>query len=92
MTKQQKRRKPSTVSRDKAAMWPTVAQAPGTEQRWSATHTWEQPDWTIDDLVEVDLLVHAARQQLVDERDGGHSAHRLVERLAGIGVRRAPRL
>ena len=51
MTKQQKRRKPSTVSRDKAAMWPTVAQTPGTEQRWSATHTWEQPDWTIDDLV-----------------------------------------
>ncbi|MGW9264575.1 glucosyl-3-phosphoglycerate synthase [Gordonia terrae] len=52
MTKQ-KRRTPSTViSRDKAAMWPTVAQAPGTEQRWSSTHTWEQPDWTIDELVE----------------------------------------
>ncbi|MBD0859738.1 glucosyl-3-phosphoglycerate synthase [Gordonia sp. zg691] len=52
MTKQQKRRKPSTVnSRDKAAVWPTAAQVPGTRQRWTATHTWEQPEWTVDELV-----------------------------------------
>ncbi len=32
-------------------MWPTPADTMGAKQRWSATNTWEQPDWTIDELV-----------------------------------------
>lgn len=32
-------------------MWPTRADTMGAKQRWSATNTWEQPDWTIDELV-----------------------------------------
>ncbi|WP_168700690.1 glucosyl-3-phosphoglycerate synthase [Gordonia paraffinivorans] len=51
MTKQQKRCTPTVISRDKAAVWPTPAEASGSKQLWSATHTWEKPDWTIDELV-----------------------------------------
>ncbi|MDY6807558.1 glucosyl-3-phosphoglycerate synthase [Gordonia sp. HNM0687] len=38
-------------NRDKTTMWPTPADTMGAKQRWSATNTWEQPDWTIDELV-----------------------------------------
>lgn len=38
-------------NRNKTAIWPTPADTLGTKQRWAATNTWEQPDWTIDELV-----------------------------------------
>ncbi|ATD71657.1 MULTISPECIES: glucosyl-3-phosphoglycerate synthase [Gordonia] len=48
MTKQ-KRRNP--ISRDKATVWPTPAESLADERQWSTTHTWEQPKWTIEELV-----------------------------------------
>ncbi|AZG48758.1 glucosyl-3-phosphoglycerate synthase [Gordonia insulae] len=48
----QARRKASvTNNRTKTTIWPTPADTLGAKQRWSATNTWEQPDWTIDELV-----------------------------------------
>ncbi|MGW0036532.1 glucosyl-3-phosphoglycerate synthase [Gordonia sp. NPDC003376] len=45
-------RKPSAANnRDKASMWPTSADTSGNRGTWSTTHTWEQPDWTVDELV-----------------------------------------
>ncbi|GAB21083.1 glucosyl-3-phosphoglycerate synthase [Gordonia polyisoprenivorans NBRC 16320 = JCM 10675] len=40
----------ASTGRDKAAMWPAPADT-ADRGSWSTTHTWEQPDWTIDDLV-----------------------------------------
>ncbi|MEE4024823.1 glucosyl-3-phosphoglycerate synthase [Gordonia sp. PKS22-38] len=64
MTKQVRRTQPqrrparpagrtATVAnnRNKTTMWPTPADTMGAKQRWSATNTWEQPEWTIDELV-----------------------------------------
>ncbi|MCH5643743.1 MULTISPECIES: glucosyl-3-phosphoglycerate synthase [unclassified Gordonia (in: high G+C Gram-positive bacteria)] len=52
MTKQVRRTHPSAVNnRDRTAIWPTPAETATSKQRWSSTHTWEQPDWTIDELV-----------------------------------------
>ncbi len=49
MTKQKRRNPP--ISRDKAAVWPTPAESLAAERQWSTTHTWEQPKWTIEELV-----------------------------------------
>ncbi|WP_267615845.1 glucosyl-3-phosphoglycerate synthase [Gordonia bronchialis] len=38
-------------NRDRTAIWPTPAQTATSKQSWSCTHTWEQPDWTIAELV-----------------------------------------
>ncbi len=54
MTNQPRRgRRSATASnnRNKTAVWPTPAETAGTKRQWAATHTWEQPDWTIDELV-----------------------------------------
>ncbi|MDL9935665.1 glucosyl-3-phosphoglycerate synthase [Gordonia sp. ABSL1-1] len=60
MTKQVRRDQPlnraarkatANNNRDRTAIWPTSAETAGRKQRWSTTHTWEQPDWTIDELI-----------------------------------------
>jgi len=38
-------------SRDKTSMWPAPADTGSPKRDWSVTHTWERPDWTIDELV-----------------------------------------
>ncbi|KNA92133.1 MULTISPECIES: glucosyl-3-phosphoglycerate synthase [Gordonia] len=48
---QARHRATASNNRDRTAMWPTPADAIGEEQSWSSTHTWEQPDWTIEELV-----------------------------------------
>ncbi|GAC47587.1 glucosyl-3-phosphoglycerate synthase [Gordonia aichiensis] len=48
---QARHRATASNNRDRTAMWPAPADAIGEEQTWSSTHTWEQPDWTIDELV-----------------------------------------
>ena len=46
------RRKPRMIgSRDKTSMWPAPADTGSPKRDWSVTHTWERPDWTIDELV-----------------------------------------
>ncbi|SIS02830.1 glucosyl-3-phosphoglycerate synthase [Williamsia sterculiae] len=38
-------------ARYKTALWPAPARESGGDQKWSATHTWERPDWTVEELV-----------------------------------------
>ncbi|GAB2647022.1 glucosyl-3-phosphoglycerate synthase [Gordonia jinhuaensis] len=41
----------STTARHSSTLWPAPAADFGDEQIWSATHTWERPTWTIDELI-----------------------------------------
>ncbi|MEP9417311.1 MULTISPECIES: glucosyl-3-phosphoglycerate synthase [unclassified Gordonia (in: high G+C Gram-positive bacteria)] len=41
-----------STGRDKAAMWPASADTSDARSGWSTTHTWEKPDWTVEELVE----------------------------------------
>ncbi|MFT4124907.1 MAG: glucosyl-3-phosphoglycerate synthase [Gordonia sp. (in: high G+C Gram-positive bacteria)] len=45
------RKAAASASRDKAAVWPTSAEPAEQRGDWSATHTFERPDWTVDELV-----------------------------------------
>ncbi|GAA1480900.1 glucosyl-3-phosphoglycerate synthase [Gordonia sinesedis] len=50
MTKQA--RKATTLTHHAAtSMWPSAAETASERSQWAATHTWERPDWTVDELV-----------------------------------------